>query len=132
VAVLEGARLAFVGVDHHVARRRRRRAPAATCARSGSRRRRGRRIEGLDRRQVAGEALDLDRGELAGAALGQDEVPTSRVSTFGLPWTQSGMSSSGSIGSYQAPVGSWITPGADAVGEAHAAARQAPRSLNSR
>src|SRR6185312_2231419 len=33
-----------------------------------------------------------------------DDVPLSRVSTFGLPWTQSGASSSGSIGSYQAPV----------------------------
>src|SRR6185312_15677510 len=39
------------------------------------------------------------------------EVPMSRVSTFGLPWTQNGVSAAGSCGSYQAPVASWTTPG---------------------
>ena len=37
------------------------------------------------------------------------EVPASRVSTFGLPCTHSERSSSGSSGSYQAPVASCTT-----------------------
>src|SRR5258708_37738430 len=58
-----------------------------------------------------------------------DEVPTSRVSTFGLPCTHSALSSSGSCGSYQAPVGSCTTP-PRASSVTFAAPRQAPRSLN--
>ena len=51
--------------------------------------------------------VDIDQ---PGAQLQLDgravEVPASRVSTFGFPCTQRAISSSGSTGSYQAPVGS--------------------------
>jgi hypothetical protein len=61
----------------------------------------------------------------------KDDVPTSGVSTFGLPWTQSGASSSGSIGSYQALVGSWTMPGAT-PSVTRTAARQGPRAFKKR
>lgn len=60
-----------------------------------------------------------------------DDVPWSRVRTFGLPCTQNEISASGSRGSNQAPVGSCTTP-ARTSSVTRAAARQAPRSLDSR
>ena len=59
------------------------------------------------------------------------DVPTSRVSTFGLPWTQSGCAAAPRSGSYQAPVDNCSTPGMTSSVTA-AAARHAPRSLNRR